>query len=100
MPSSNIQSLLLQLDIMANLEIKVKVQNGTYGLKVKSGKSDVWTKFSVVVGETGGELPYVACNGCKQVMTYTHQSGCSHLQRYVCFPSYYQIHILHCNEVV
>ena len=62
-------------------DITFKLKTGEYTLKSRSGKSVVWKKFGMVVDEEGKELPFAACIKCLQPLTYSRNSGTSHLNR-------------------
>lgn len=50
-------------------EIENFLSNGVYTLKKKNGRSDVWSRFALIIKENGKEIKgYYACFTCKKVL--------------------------------
>ncbi len=54
-----------------NDQISAKIKTGKYRVRsLSAGKSEVWSKFGVVVDDEDNDLDYVSCKLCGSVLQY------------------------------
>ena len=68
-----------------NAMVKKKLQNGTYKIDIKRGKSKVWNTFGIIKNEEHEAIPnLVSCRSCLNVYKYNNRST-SNLVKHKCY---------------
>ncbi|KAK7886829.1 hypothetical protein WMY93_026450 [Mugilogobius chulae] len=66
------------------ISVENKIKNGEYRVQAKCGKSDIWSRFHIVVDKDNMHLDYASCKSCKKILGYTGKTGTSGLRRHTC----------------
>lgn len=66
-------------------EVLKSLEDGTFELYKKSGKSPVWKEFMLIRNvQTKKRIEFTQCKECKSLLTFKQNSGTSHLLRHTC----------------
>ena len=70
---------------MDTLKVRQRLLSGDLNLRKNEGKSDVWTKFGIVIDSDAKDLEFAGCKLCNHVVTYKgRSSGTTTMKKHQC----------------